>query len=160
MHEICQCDECKKERAAPKWRPRSEIFNDLMDPLGKKSPNSLIIEVLCDIRDMLKTQDARLSDIRDVLIDINRKDFYVKYSYWYPYQWTYTTGDLILTDKDTHYYDSSPYKDNTGDWINLCDADLNNVFPTANLTAADIKSALDEQHKEWKKKVSSLEDVD
>lgn len=89
MHEECQCDECKKERAEACARPlrsRKEIMEATIDQVTGK----LILEVLLDIRDIQRVQDARISDIRDTVIEILHKDpVVIRYprTYWYPQFW-------------------------------------------------------------------------
>lgn len=112
LHKECQCDDCRAERGARKWRSREQIMTDLvMD--HTKPTESLMLEVLLDIRDMARVQDARLSDIRDAMVEMLNKKWEVNINYpwtwWYPTTWTVTNDDydsagstwIALSDVET-----------------------------------------------------------
>jgi len=119
MHDQCQCEECKAARKClhivcncqkcedfrkehPKWRPREEIAKKPMEHAGTTERFlEHILEVMLDTRDMMRTQDARLSDIRDALIEMGKPA--MPWTPWYPPLDTGTWPDTGPTNPTWKY---------------------------------------------------------
>ena len=70
IHINCNCPRCLEHNEKyPSWESRKDLADYRSGPRTKTELINKTLNVLLDIRDMLKTMDARLSDIRDVQVD-------------------------------------------------------------------------------------------
>ena len=69
-HINCNCPRCLEyNEKYPSWESRKDLAVYRSKPRTRTELINKTLNVLLDIRDMLKTMDARISDIRDARVD-------------------------------------------------------------------------------------------